>query len=432
MKFDSILDMEGLPRDLTAERVILGSLMVDLQAIVDAQMMVRRHYFSTDVHMGIYDAVMAIVAEGKSVDSVTLGAHLKKRGLLETYGNASYLASLQEGLPRHLSIESYATILRDKYKMRELAKLGDLVRTRAVDPAGSEADVRFALEVGINDLDADDGLKLHDAREVMAEVMAALDPNAPSPISTGIDGLDEATAGGIRKGELWIVGALPGRAKSSIARQFGYHAARKGHPVMVHSIEMPRWQWLMLDTAAHGALPAWKFRNPAFIRQDTMERFEASAREVENLPFYFEEGASLDKILAKTRVGVMRGGVEMVIIDYAQRVQTSDKEKRDRLGRVSEELANLAKDQNIAIVLLSQLTPSQGSNLNTRATMQNLRESRDMEAHAHAVLLNHMPVDLETGAFTGEDEIIIGKQRFGPIGKVDVRFDKDLLRFTGR
>lgn len=432
MTYSDLVTANGLPRDEHVERVLLGAILSDVQAAMDARMMVRAHYFHLDSHRTIYAACMAVLARGEDVQFVTVSSELQHRNCLESIGGRVYLMSLAENLPRNLAIENYADILREKSQMRSLLRVAEMAGSLAMDVSETAESVRRHILADIADMQSDDGLSLHSADDVMDEVFAALDPNQPAPISTGIHGLDQQTSGGIRRGELWIAGGLPGRGKSSLARQFGYHSAKRGIASLIHTIEMPRWQWLMLDTAQEAKVEAWKLRTPAFVSDVTRQYMHEAAVEVRQMPLYFEESPDLDKLIAKTRVAAVRKGVQLVVVDYAQRVRTSDVDPRHRLARVALSLADLAKDENVAIVLLSQLTPTQGGSLNTRPTMQNLRESRDMEAHAHAVLLNYMPVDLETGSFTGEDEIIVGKQRFGSIGSVPVKYDTQFLRFDDR
>jgi replicative DNA helicase len=432
MNIEKLIDLKGLPHSEHTEKVILGAMMSDLQAAMDARMMIRPHYFLLPSNRLIFSACIAVMGRGEDVQSITVCSELESRRQLLEVGGRTYVMSLCEGLPYSLVVENYAGILREKAKLRSLISAAHVAAKEGLEDGAKAEFIRGYLNAAIADVDADDGMSLHSADEVMDEVFRAIDPEQPEPISTGIQGLDAQTAGGIRRGELWIAGGLPGRGKSSLARQFGMHAAKHGTPTLIHSIEMPRWQWLMLDTATEAQVPAWKLRQPGLISATTRKYLHNAAVEVRQMPLFFEESPDLDKILAKTRVAVVRERVELVVVDYAQRVRTNDTDPRQRLARVTLALADLAKEEDVAIVLLSQLTPSQGGSLNTRPTMQNLRESRDMEAHAHAVLLNYMPVDLETGSFTGEDEIIIGKQRFGAIGTVPVRYDTQFLRFHDR
>jgi replicative DNA helicase len=251
--------------------------------------------------------------------------------------------------------------------------------------------------------------------------------------STGILPLDDATAGGIRPGELWIFGALPARGKTSAARQLLAENARKGIPCVAFSAEISASQWLQLTWAREARVPAKTLRTPEFL--DTIEqRAVAEARDrVDKWPMFIDDSGkiSVRELLARSRTAIKRDGVKIIVVDYLRLIDGPGKELREKVAVVANSLRELAKAENVAVLALSQLSRPRDGNVNAEPTMLSLKESGDIEAHAHTVVLLHMPLD-DNGHPNGDEKLIIAKQRNGPCGPVQVRYDYGLLCFERR
>lgn len=273
-----------------------------------------------------------------------------------------------------------------------------------------------------------------DQKTLMPRTIERIFGKRQPAIPTGLDELDKITLGGIRAGELWIVGGLPGRAKTSLARAMGRTASKNGIPVRVQTIEMPDTDWNALDVAFEAGIPAWKLRNPNFISREDKDALYKAIELVQCWPMTVDDAGSIHirQLIAKARLAVRKRGTRLLIVDYVQRIKSDDKEVRHRIGNSAGELAEFAKETGCAVILLSQL--SRQGDINIRPTMQHLKESGELEAHAHTILLNYRPVENVAGKeiFTGEDEIIVAKQRYGPIGSIRVAYNSDLLTFVGR
>ena len=201
---------------------------------------------------------------------------------------------------------------------------------------------------------------------------------------------------------------------------------------MFFTIEMSIEQWQGLDMANEAGVPAWNMFEPGLMNFSTRDRICRAAEEVRQWPMYFDDSGSIhiNQLIARARLSVLKHGVRLVVVDYAQRVKGNGKEMRHQIGNVAEMLAEFAKEYKVGVVLLSQL--ARRGDINIRPTMQDLKESGDLEAHAHVVVLNYRPVDRDTESFLGEDELIIAKQRFGPVGKVNVKYDPNSMTFRER
>ena len=250
-------------------------------------------------------------------------------------------------------------------------------------------------------------------------------------LSTGVPCIDAATTG-IRPGELWIVGALPGRGKTALGVQMAIANAQAGVPTLVFSLEMAKELVYQRILSAKSGVSASKIRNPEYLTDANFSEMQELAAHSMAWPMYVDESSQLtaNELMARAKLYVRRYGVKLIIADYLRLIKSPGKELREQVANSADCLRRIAKDENVAVVGLSQLRRPE--NINDRPTMLHLKESGDIEAAAHVCLLRYQPISTQTGEFTGEDEIIIGKQRNGPLGSEPVTFSKHSLQFVER
>ena len=402
------------------------------QDLLTARDLVSPSDFFLDSHRQIHRAMVCMSVSRQSVDLVTLCRWMEDEGTLNAVGGPTYLASLDSTMPMRGSVRQYAAALRELACRRSLVGIGVEAASAARNGTNSE-EVISAVEAGIAALRAERSDDLVDASDAVDRVSLALrgDGNRPA-FPTGISGLDAKTMGGIRPGELWTVGALPSRGKSALARQIASSAVQKGIAALIFSLEMSVEEWFGVDQANDAGIEPWRMREPQYLTAAARRSLEVAGDRLRSLPMWFEESSLIhvDKIVAKARLAAMQKGVQLVVVDYAQRVQGNGREMPARMADVAEKLASLAKSSKVAVLLLSQL--KRPPDINTRPTLEDLKESGYIGAHSHTVVLSYRPVDRATEDFTGDDELIIAKQRFGPIGSIPVRFNGDKLRFEPR
>lgn len=419
------------------ERAVLGQMLYSPLALQDGIDLLSESDFAISSHRTIFSSIHSINKLGNPVDFMLVSRDLEKHNLLEIIGGTAYLSHLGEHIVRDQDIRHYCEQLRAAKMQGDLAKLGESLMIESMLPDSNPDAVASDFRKRLDDLEEDNSSikEFVDQADLMPRTIEHIfGQDKRKPISTGLDGLDNLTVGGIRSGELWIVGGLPGRAKTSLARQIGRSASKGNIPIMVFTIEMPDVDWNSLDVAVEAGIPMYKMRDRKYLTRDDEECIYAAIERISRWPILHHDSGSIHirKLVAKARLAVRKKGIKLVIVDYVQRIKSDDKEIRHRIGNSAEALAEFAKETGCAVVLLSQL--SRQGDINSRPTMQHLKESGELEAHAHTILLNYRPVANEAGReiFTGEDEIIVAKQRYGPIGSIPVKYDSDKLMFVGR
>ena len=425
-----------LPANLDAEKTILGAVLLDCERLCELDSLQPDDFF-LDSHSRIFAAMRSI--DGV-VDTVTLANELSNRHELQTIGGMSFLFSLTEGLFRSVVIADYIRILRDKATLRRMVNLGTLLQSKAYEQTETGLQIGTWLAGEVSAIMDESGTGKPDVFSAadMAEdaERRLMHPETVTDlIPFGIDKLDSWTNGGMRLGELWIIGAPPSRGKTTLARQIVKHTVLGGTPAYVHSGEMTKESWYDITACLIQEMPAWKVRDPYLMNLADKQNLLEGLRILETLPMHISDtgGIELDRLIFNATRAHMDLGIKLLVVDYAQIIKVRGKrEPRDRVSEVAGQLREFAKAYNVTTVLLSQMARPEGRNINARPNMFGLKESGTLEESAHGVILPYLPVDTDTNAFTGEDQLIIGKQRFGPVGAVNVRFRGDYLTFEGR
>ena len=268
---------------------------------------------------------------------------------------------------------------------------------------------------------------------VVAEMMHQRDRQAGLlGITTGLAPLDELTTG-YRNGELTYVGGLPNRGKTPFLLMGAYHAARSGVPVGVISLEMRTEQLTKRLAIMATDLEPWKMRDAQKMNVADFGYALAEVEALGNLPLFVSDidGLRASEISSMARRMVRNDGVRILFVDFVQIVNEQGRTQKEAIDRVSAALRSIAKTLNIPVVVGSQLA-RRDNDVNRIPTLQDLRESGNLEQDAHNVLLLYRPIDKSDHSWTGEDQIIIAKCREGPTGSIPTRFDGRSLTFVPR
>lgn len=229
----------------------------------------------------------------------------------------------------------------------------------------------------------------------------------------------------------WVIGARPSRGKTVLGVQIVAANALLGIPVLAFSFEMTRRQFVRRMIPNHSEIPAFKVRDPRYMSATEMDDAQACGRRLEKLPIWVvdPDGMKSSELTSAAKFHIHRHGVKLIVVDYLQIIRGPERELRERVAACSNALRSIPKSENVPVVALSQLRRLEDEN--TRPSLADLKESGDIEAHAHAVLLLYRPRNDE-GRWTGNDEVIIAKQREGLVGSEKVTLNESRLAFLDR
>jgi replicative DNA helicase len=426
-----------LPTNLDAERSVLGAILLDPKAYDEAAALgLTAGDMSLDSHRRIYSAIEAIAEAGRPVDTVTLPEELDKRRELEAVGGFGYVSGLLDGVPDRPSIKHYVKIVREKSAQRKLVHACNATVGAIADGCSSQEAIEglgekvLQIQTGSDDAPAQRVASFSD--EVYNEWQKLAEGSGDLiGLSTSLDCLDLATTG-IRKGELWMIGGRAGDGKTALALQIAAANCRREVPVGMFSIEMSKGDLLQRLWSHEGRIPFQCIRYPRHLEPDVRQRIQRAMGDVGQWPLFVVEdsGLSIQKLLAKARLLIRQEKVQLLIVDYMQYVLAPARDEKELLTKVSNALRALAKDTGVPVVAISQLSRPKDGSLNARPNKFHLKESGSQENDSHVVILTYRPVD-EFGNPTGDDELIIAKQRHGSVSNERVSFDPKTLTFYG-
>src|SRR5580704_5298423 len=435
------------PASVHAEMTILGGMLVEPVAIVDATMLLRADDFALDSHRRIYTSMLHLTELGHSVDIVTVAEELKRRKELDSIGGVPYLASLSEGLPRKLSIESYVRIVRDKSLMRQLMTVCDVGMIDAADQSQMALDVLnnvSARLVEISEHAVTGGFS--DISAIVKESFGSIDAlyeqgREVTGLATHYIEFDRMTSG-LQESELIIIAARPSMGKTAWAINIAENAAvRWGKVVAVFSLEMSKASLLRRMLASQALVNSKAIQTGMLMRDDRQKLVSGLERLMESKMFIDDTpGITLAEMRAKARrLKQQHGALDLIVIDYLQLMtgsvganQKGFENRTQEVSAISRGLKALAKEMKVPVIALSQLSRSSEQRGGDKKPMlSDLRESGSIEQDADVVCFIHREeyYDRENEDLKGKAEIIIAKQRNGPTGSVHLAYLADFTRF---
>jgi replicative DNA helicase len=411
------------------EIAVLGAMILDGVSSCEGVSKLAVGDFALDSHRRIFSAMIDLHSRGIDIDSSILLDEMIRRHELDAIGGAGYLSSLTDGIPRNPRTEEYVARVQERSLARRGAKAAEDALRRFNDRGESAQDICDDLVRIVSGERKQSGVRIG---EVIGTAMQSLETSDARLIPTGIREIDEMTNGGMRTKQLWIVGANPSRGKSSLLRQFELGAINAGESTYTHTAEMPKEDWSLLHAAALARVPAWKIFNPRCLSDGERERLIQAAMKINKWPMVLDDDGDvgIEAVIAKSRLSAMRDGTRFVGVDYIQLIRGEGRDLRQQVGDIAKRLKQFAKKHDCCVVALSQL--ARKGDLNSRPTMQDLKESGELEAHADVIVMPYRPVNTDNGQFTGLDELIITKQRNGGIGAVPMTYNTENLRFESR
>jgi replicative DNA helicase len=427
------------PHNPEAERSVLGSMLRDNGVIGDIVQLVREDHFYSHAHRQIYSAIVALYSKGQPVDLVTLGEQLHLQKQIEDIGGYAYLADLWESSPTAANAEYYARIVRDKAIIRELIHAGTDIVREAYDQSAPADEVLEGAERKILQI-AEWGVtgQTYTIEEAIREAYDRIDARhqrdqwSISGLPTGFVDLDDKTAG-LQESELVIVAARPSVGKTAFTLNLARHiAVEEGQPVFYVSLEQSRIELAERLLCCQARVDSHKLRK-GHLSSDEMQKIIRAGGELEAAKIFIDDspGVNMLRIAANARRLKLRHNIKAVFVDYLQLVEPDNRRdsRQEQVAGISRRLKFLAKELRIPVIACAQLNRGVENRAEEKPRLADLRESGSIEQDADTVMLLHRPKDASGMEAEGSIQVIIAKQRNGPVGEVNLAYLKQYMRF---
>jgi replicative DNA helicase len=433
------------PHSFEAEQSVLGGLVLDNQKWeVVAELVVASDFYSRP-HRMIFESASILLDSGLPLDLITLSEHLEKCDRLMEVGGFAYLAELIKNTPSAANIAAYANIVRERALIREMISVGNEIADAGFDPQGRSSedllDMAESKVFAIAEKRTNDKEGPQNVDHILEKTLERIELLYQSPqdgvtgVSTGFNDLNKKTAG-LQPADLVIVAARPSMGKTTFAMNLCENAAmEQDKPVLIFSLEMPSEQIMMRMLASLSRVDQTKIRTGQLDDEDWARISATMGRLLEKKNMFIDDSSGLTPTELRTRarrIARDHGGLSMIMIDYLQlmRVPGLKDNRTLEIGEISRSLKALAKELNVPVVALSQLNRSLEQRSDKRPINSDLRESGAIEQDADLIMFIYRDeVYHEDSNLKGIAEIIIGKQRNGPIGTVRLTFQGQFSRF---
>lgn len=452
--------LRALPHNLDAEIATLGSMMIDGAAIERVSEFLTPEDFYREAHRVIYDALIALSSRSEPVDLVTVSEELQRRGKLEEVGGIAYLTTLIDSVPSAANVEYYARIVEEYAIRRRLIEAAQEIihlatATEEEEPLDISEIADRAESAVYRVAQRRIGKGFESIRPLLGEAFDRFESfyherKLVTGLSTGFRELDYITAG-LQKSDLIIVAARPSMGKTSLCLNIGEHVAlREGKTVAIFSLEMSKQQLVQRMICSQAEVNGHRLRL-GMLPETAWQRISRAIQDLWNAKIFIDDTPDISALEMRAKCRRLRAehGLDLVIVDYLQlmRSHRRSENRTQEISDIARALKGLARELDVPIIALSQLSRAVEHRENKRPMLSDLRESGSIEAEADVVAFIYRPEyyamkeavsseELEGGAPPREEgrveeaEIIIAKQRNGPTGTVRVGFKPDYARFV--
>jgi replicative DNA helicase len=427
------------PQSNEAEVAVLGSMMLDRDAITTAIEMLKAPHFYKESHRKIFSVVLKLFDENKAVDLVTVVDELKREGSLDEVGGPAYITSLASAVPTAANIVHYAKIVKEKMILRNLINASTQIAQDCYDMSQDADRLLDKAEQLIFDVTSKKvESRFSHLREVIKGSIETIDnlyqrKENITGLATGFRELDLRTAG-LQKSDLIVVAGRPSMGKSALASCIVEHAGVvEKQPVAFFSLEMSKEQLVQRMLCSHARVDAHKVRT-GFLSQSDWPRLVSAAGKLSEAPIYIDDspGISVLELRAKARRLKAQHDIKLIVLDYLQLMQgpANADSRQQEISEISRSLKALARELSVPLIAISQLSRAVEQRSDRRPQLSDLRESGAIEQDADLVVLllreeYYNPTDENKGIA----EVIIAKQRNGPVGSLKLAFLGEYMRF---
>ncbi len=431
-----------LPNNLEAERSILGAVLLDDKAVLTVFEILKSQDFYLESHRRIFEKMLQLMNNSRPIDLVTLKDELQRANEIESVGGSAYLAGLTDGLPRAMNIEHYARIVKEKSTLRRLIQISSETMARSYQDEDSAEEVLQQVEKAIFDIA---GQQFHTSflpiapivSDVFKEIEELSNRKATvTGLETGFVDLDKMTAG-LHPSDLIIIAARPGLGKTSLCLNIAEHVGiRLRKSVGIFSLEMSKEQLVKRLLCAESRIDAHRI-NTGYLSKEDWNRLSRASGELSETRVFIDDTASvtIPELRSKARRLSLEHGLDLIMVDYLQLMSGSNQRYENRtqeISQVSRGLKAIAKELSIPVIAVSQLSRAIESRTgeHRKPQLSDLRESGSIEQDADLVMFIYREEMVNpTEENSGLAELIVGKQRNGPVGSVHLAFSKQFTRF---
>ncbi len=430
-----------LPNNLEAERSILGAILLDDRAVLTVFESINSQDFYLDSHRKVFEKMLQLMNNSRPIDLVTLKDELQRANELESVGGAAYLASLTDGLPRALNIEHYARIVKEKSTLRRLIQVSSETMARSYQDEEEAEEILQHIEKAIFDIASQ---QFHSGfssiTPIVSDVFKKIEElsNRKAPVTgleTGFVDLDRMTAG-LHPSDLIIVAARPGLGKTSLCLNIAQHAAIRMHKTVgIFSLEMSKEQLVKRLLCSEARIDAHRI-NTGYLTKEDWNRLSRASGDLSETQIFIDDTASITvpELRSKARRLSLEHGLDLIIVDYLLLMSGSTTRYENRtqeISQISRGLKGIAKELSLPVIAVSQLSRAvEARRGDHRPQLSDLRESGSIEQDADVVMFIYREDMINpTEENAGLAELIIGKQRNGPTGSIQLAFSKQFTKF---
>ncbi len=431
-----------LPCNLEAERSVLGAILLDDKAIHTAIETIRKEDFYLESHRRIFERMFALAAGGTAIDLITLKNELQRSDELESVGGPAYLATLTEGMPRAVNVEHYAQIVKEKATLRRLIQISNEIMARSYQSEEPAQDILSDIEKAVFEIASRQFLTgFAPIEPLVSSVYKQIEEVANrksmiTGVETGFTDLDRMTAG-LHPSDLIIVAARPGLGKTSLCLNVAQHVALKMRQcVGIFSLEMSKEQLVKRLLCGEAEIDSHRV-NTGHLNREDWSKLGRAAGALSQAKIFIDDTAAMTiaEMRSKARRLSLEHGLDLLIVDYLQLMSGTNQRNENRtqeISQISRGLKALAKEINVPVMAISQLNRAIESRRgDRRPQLSDLRESGSLEQDADIVLFIYREEAGENGGDGGNvADIIVGKQRNGPVGTFQLAFMSQYTKFA--
>jgi len=431
------------PQAVEAELAVLGGMLMASEAVSTAIELLDDTCFYKDAHKKIFLAALALYERLEPIDVLTVSNELQKRNQLEAIGGNYYLAELVERTPSAANIEYHCKIVLDKALLRKLITVSNEIQQDCFDAGQDSIDIIDSAEQKIFSISESHARQdyshispiIHKTLEKIEQYSKS--QGKVSGIATGFHKLDDILSG-MQNSDLIILAARPSMGKTALALNIARNAAADGVPVAIFSLEMADYQLVMRMLCSEARIDSHRVRLGRLTEKE-WERLGRYVGQLANYPLYIDDtpGISILELRSKARRLKAEHNIGLIVVDYLQLLRSSTRveSRQIEIAMISQALKNLAKELDVPVLSLSQLSRAVESRGDGKPVLSDLRESGAIEQDADVVMFINRPAaygrEVEP-ELQNKAEVIVAKQRNGPTGEVDLVFVSEYVQFANR